>query len=210
MLKIEKFVVNPLQENSWVISDETGECVFIDPGFYYDEEFDEIRDYISSRNLKPVKILNTHCHFDHLMGVGFIRNEFGVPFFAHLLIISGLKKLWNRLNCLVSKCRRWNLPMVISMTMSRSALGTVCWKSFMLRGIHPGMWLFTMLKAPRCGPATSFSTEVSAGPICPADIIKLSFQPLKTGCSFSPQKQKCIAATVPKPRWDLRCETIRF
>jgi glyoxylase-like metal-dependent hydrolase (beta-lactamase superfamily II) len=83
MLKIEKFVVNPLQENSWVISDETGECVFIDPGFYYDEEFDEIRDYISSRNLKPVKILNTHCHFDHLMGVGFIRNEFGVPFFAH-------------------------------------------------------------------------------------------------------------------------------
>lgn len=83
MLKIEKFVVNPLQENSWVVSDETGECVFIDPGFYYDDEFDEIRDYILSHNLNPVKILNTHCHFDHLMGVGFVRKEFGIPFYAH-------------------------------------------------------------------------------------------------------------------------------
>jgi len=83
MIKVEKFVVNPLQENSFVVSDETGECIFIDPGFYYDEEFDEIREYVASNHLRPVKITNTHCHFDHIMGVELIRNEFNIPFCAH-------------------------------------------------------------------------------------------------------------------------------
>lgn len=82
-MKIEKFVVNPLGENSLIVSDETGECIFIDPGFYYEEEHQEIRDYIKTNQLKPVKITNTHCHFDHIMGVEFVRNEFNIPFQAH-------------------------------------------------------------------------------------------------------------------------------
>lgn len=83
MLKIEKFVVNPLGENSYIVSDGTGECIFIDPGFYYGEEHDEVKDYIQENRLRPVKITNTHCHFDHIMGVEFVRNEFKVPFYAH-------------------------------------------------------------------------------------------------------------------------------
>lgn len=83
MIKIEKFVVNPLGENSLVLSDETGECIFIDPGFFYEEEHVEIKDYIATNKLKPVKITNTHCHFDHIMGVEFIRNEYKIPFWAH-------------------------------------------------------------------------------------------------------------------------------
>ncbi len=83
MIKIEKFVVNPFGENSYVLSDETGECIFVDPGFYYDEEFDEISDFINDKNLKPVKITNTHCHFDHIMGVEFIKEKYQVPFYAH-------------------------------------------------------------------------------------------------------------------------------
>lgn len=83
MIKIEKFVVNPLGENSFVVSDETGECIFIDPGYFYEEEHEEIRDYIKSNNLAPVKITNTHCHFDHIMGVEFVRNEYKIQFQAH-------------------------------------------------------------------------------------------------------------------------------
>ena len=83
MIKVEKFVVNPLSENSFILSDETKECIFIDPGFYYDEEYQEIKDYVRENNLKPVKITNTHCHFDHIMGVEFVRNEFKIPFYAH-------------------------------------------------------------------------------------------------------------------------------
>lgn len=83
MIKVQKFVVNPLGENSFILSDETGECIFIDPGFYYEEEYEEIREYVKSNNLVPVKITNTHCHFDHIMGVEFIREEYKIPFFAH-------------------------------------------------------------------------------------------------------------------------------
>ncbi len=83
MIKVEKFVVNPLAENSFVLSDETGESVFIDPGFFYREEKREIKEFIAENKLTPVKIANTHCHFDHLMGVEFIRNEYNIPFCAH-------------------------------------------------------------------------------------------------------------------------------
>src|SRR5690554_103359 len=83
MIKIKKFVVNPLQENSYVLSDETGECVFIDPGFHFDVEKEEVLDYVKENNLTPVCIINTHCHFDHVMGVEFIRNAFKIPFAAH-------------------------------------------------------------------------------------------------------------------------------
>lgn len=83
MISVEKFVVNPLGENSYIIADETGECIFVDPGFYYDEEYDEVKDFIKDNKLTPVKITNTHCHFDHIMGVEFVRNEFHIPFHAH-------------------------------------------------------------------------------------------------------------------------------
>ena len=43
MIKIKKFVVNPLGENSFIISDETGECIFVDPGYFYDEEHVEVK-----------------------------------------------------------------------------------------------------------------------------------------------------------------------
>lgn len=83
MITIKKFVVNPLDENCFVISDSTGECIFIDPGFYYDEELSEISNYITQNKLNPVKIVSTHCHFDHIIGVEFVRREYGIPFLAH-------------------------------------------------------------------------------------------------------------------------------
>lgn len=83
MIKIEKFVVNPLSENTFVVSDESGDCILVDPGFYFPEEHDEIRNYIAENKLNPVKITNTHCHFDHIMGVEFVREEYGIPFHAH-------------------------------------------------------------------------------------------------------------------------------
>lgn len=71
MITVKKFVVNPLQENSFVLFDESGECVIVDAGFYYGEEQDEITAFIDQKGLKPVRLLNTHCHFDHLSELNF-------------------------------------------------------------------------------------------------------------------------------------------
>jgi hydroxyacylglutathione hydrolase len=83
MIKIRKFIVNPLQENAYVVSDETGKCIFIDPGFYFPAEHGRVKKYISDNNLEPVMIANTHCHFDHIMGVEIIRKEYDIPFLIH-------------------------------------------------------------------------------------------------------------------------------
>jgi hydroxyacylglutathione hydrolase len=83
MISIKKFTVNPFQENSYVLSDETGECLIVDAGFYFLKEIDEVLNYLQTQNIKPVGLINTHCHFDHLMGVDTLRKKFGVPFECH-------------------------------------------------------------------------------------------------------------------------------
>ncbi len=83
MIKVQKFVVNPFQENSFLLYDETGECIFVDIGSYTVEEKKEVLYFIENNKLKPVKIVNTHCHVDHLLGNSFFKNKYKVPVAAH-------------------------------------------------------------------------------------------------------------------------------
>ncbi|RZL68260.1 MAG: MBL fold metallo-hydrolase, partial [Pedobacter sp.] len=68
MISLKKFTFNPYQENTYVLFDETGECVIIDPGMYNGGEQNQIVSFIKEHNLKPVLLLNTHCHIDHVLG----------------------------------------------------------------------------------------------------------------------------------------------
>ena len=78
MLNIKRFMVNPLQENCYVVSDETNECVIIDCGAYYDEEHQAISNYIEQNQLKPVHLLATHGHLDHTFGNARIYGNYGL------------------------------------------------------------------------------------------------------------------------------------
>jgi len=79
MLKINSFTFNPFQENTYVLSDESGECIIIDPGCYDAEEKEELAIFIDSKGLKPVKILLTHAHIDHVLGINFLAGKYGLP-----------------------------------------------------------------------------------------------------------------------------------
>jgi glyoxylase-like metal-dependent hydrolase (beta-lactamase superfamily II) len=68
MVQVNRFSVNPLQENCYVVSDDSGECVIIDCGAYYDEECDAVDQYLREHQLKPVHLLATHGHLDHNFG----------------------------------------------------------------------------------------------------------------------------------------------
>ena len=83
MIKIKKFTFNPIQENTYVLYDETGECVIVDAGCYFDYEQKELADFIEEKQLKPVKLVNTHCHFDHVFGIRYCRAKYNIPFLAH-------------------------------------------------------------------------------------------------------------------------------
>lgn len=78
MFKIKIFEFNLLQENTYVVSDDTKECVIIDCGAYYDQERDVLVNYINDNNLKPVHLLATHGHFDHNFGIDTIFNAYGL------------------------------------------------------------------------------------------------------------------------------------
>jgi len=83
MIQPEKIVFNTFQVNTYVLHDETGECVIIDPACYSEEEYELLDDFIQQRKLTPVLHLNTHCHIDHILGMHFIRNKYKVPSYAH-------------------------------------------------------------------------------------------------------------------------------
>ena len=78
MMTVKCFVFNTLQENTYVVSDETREAVVIDCGALYDEEREKLLNYIKANHLKPVHLLSTHGHFDHNFGNDTIWRAFGL------------------------------------------------------------------------------------------------------------------------------------
>ena len=91
MITIKKFTFNPFHENTYIIFDETKECVVIDPGCYYKEEKTNLINFIEENKLLPVKLLNTHCHIDHVLGNYIISNTYKLKLAAHRLEISILE-----------------------------------------------------------------------------------------------------------------------
>ncbi len=90
MISIKIFAFNPFQVNTYVLHDETNECVIIDPGCYEENEKRELVEYIDTNNLTVVRIINTHVHTDHILGNAFICKHFGMGWEAH----SDGKELW--------------------------------------------------------------------------------------------------------------------
>lgn len=78
MLNIKQFEVNMLQENCYIVSDESREAVVIDCGAYYDDERQAIADYILQQQLKVTHLVATHGHFDHNFGNDTIFSTCGV------------------------------------------------------------------------------------------------------------------------------------
>ena len=95
MLKIKTFVFNPVMENTYVLFDETKEAAIIDCGASNENEQKQLADYIKENNLKLKRLLNTHLHFDHVLGNGFINKIVGLKPEYHKAEeeVSELKKL---------------------------------------------------------------------------------------------------------------------
>ncbi len=82
-MKIKTFTVNGFAVNSFVLYDDSNECILIDPGYYDQKEKDSLLRFISENELKPVQVLNTHCHVDHILGNKFVCEQFNIPLSAH-------------------------------------------------------------------------------------------------------------------------------
>ena len=78
MLKIHKHTFNPFQENTYLLENELKECIIIDPGCSTETEKSILAETIEANKLKPVKLLNTHCHIDHFPGNKFVCETYNL------------------------------------------------------------------------------------------------------------------------------------
>jgi hydroxyacylglutathione hydrolase len=84
-MQIKKLTFNPIQENMYIIYDDTKECIIIDPGCYFHHEREELKNFIEEEGLNPVKLINTHCHLDHICGNKYVAETWKLKLEASLL-----------------------------------------------------------------------------------------------------------------------------
>ena len=89
-MNIKRFVVGPLENNVYIISNN-GEAIIVDPT----APDPRIEEYLKSNNLKLVAIFVTHYHFDHIGGLEYFKDKYEVPVYDYEKIgkekIAGLK-----------------------------------------------------------------------------------------------------------------------
>ena len=83
MLNIKRIVCNMIQENCYIVSDDSKECIIVDCGAYYTNERKAIVEYIRKNELTPKHLVATHGHIDHIFGNNTIFEEFGLRAEVH-------------------------------------------------------------------------------------------------------------------------------
>ncbi len=85
MLTIKQFTFSPVQENTYVIYNDQGWCAIVDPGCYFGNERNDLREFIEQNKLAAKYLLNTHCHLDHVFGNKFVHDTWGLSLHLHAL-----------------------------------------------------------------------------------------------------------------------------
>ncbi|MFB6258516.1 MAG: MBL fold metallo-hydrolase [Flavobacteriales bacterium] len=95
-MKILSFTFNPFMENSYVILDDSEqECLIIDPGCYEASEQEELSNTIRDHGVRPSRLINTHCHIDHVLGDKFVCDHYGLKPEMHekeLVLLEGVNE----------------------------------------------------------------------------------------------------------------------
>ena len=91
-MHIAQFTFNIFSENTYVLFDETQQCVIIDPGMTNDDEDRILFDFLSEKDLTPMMVLNTHCHIDHILGNASSCKKYGIELYAHRLDLETLQR----------------------------------------------------------------------------------------------------------------------
>lgn len=85
MIDLKSFIFNPFQENTYLLINDKGLCFIIDPGCYFINERKALQEALSQKGISPVRLLNTHCHLDHIFGNKLIHDLFNLKPWIHLL-----------------------------------------------------------------------------------------------------------------------------
>ena len=84
MFHYKRFVVNPVEENCYIIWDDNShEGAVIDCGAWTKDEHRQIASFIREQGITLKYALQTHMHFDHCLGLGQIASSYGLTPMCH-------------------------------------------------------------------------------------------------------------------------------
>ncbi|MCD6331714.1 MAG: MBL fold metallo-hydrolase [Bacteroidales bacterium] len=83
MIQIQQFRFNPLGVNTWILFDEEGIGIVVDPAMHTSTEFEQFHKFIRDRNIQLKMVINTHGHFDHVPGVAGVVDEYHCHYLVH-------------------------------------------------------------------------------------------------------------------------------
>ena len=78
MINVHYFAFGPFQENTYVLWDETKECIVLDPGNSTASENKKLSDFISQNGLNLKRLILTHAHIDHINGNKYVFDTYGL------------------------------------------------------------------------------------------------------------------------------------
>ncbi len=81
-MEIVQLTFNSFSENTYLLIDKNKETIIVDPGMFGEDEEKDFIEIISKNKLKPTKIINTHCHIDHILGINFLKKTYKIKFYA--------------------------------------------------------------------------------------------------------------------------------
>ena len=90
MVSVKVFGFNAFSENTFLVQSDSL-CIIVDPGCYVQEEYDEVKKFISEKRLVPQSIINTHCHIDHVLGVDHLKEFYKIPYYISKKELSVLR-----------------------------------------------------------------------------------------------------------------------
>jgi hydroxyacylglutathione hydrolase len=83
MIQVKQLVLNPFQENTYIVYDQTGEAIIIDAGCYSQSDVDEVKRYTDAKNLRVKYIVTTHGHIDHILGIQSLKDIYKAESISH-------------------------------------------------------------------------------------------------------------------------------
>jgi len=83
MINVKVFTFNPVQENTYILYNEKGNAIIIDPGCYFENEQNTLYTFLTTNKLTPVQLINTHCHLDHVFGNKWVYDTFKTELYIH-------------------------------------------------------------------------------------------------------------------------------
>ena len=83
MIHIKAFTFSPISENTYVLYNDAGKAIIVDPGCYFPAEEETLKNCLIDNGLTPVYLLNTHCHLDHVFGNKWVHETYGLELYLH-------------------------------------------------------------------------------------------------------------------------------